>query len=69
LLLREFLGRKIIHAFDWDRIILERQFERPSTVFVVCELHLGGYGSVANVHGVDIIKISAAKRSLVAETE
>jgi hypothetical protein len=57
LLLREFLRRKITHAFNRDGIILERQFERPGAVFVIGELHVGGHGPVANGHGVDITKI------------
>jgi len=58
LLFREFLGREIAGAFNRDRIFVERQFERPGAVFVVGVLDVGGDCAVADVHGVDIIKIS-----------
>jgi hypothetical protein len=55
LFFRKFLGREITDALNRYGIILERQFERPGAVFVVGVLHVGGYGTVANGHGVDII--------------
>ena len=58
LLFREFLTRKTASAFNRDGIIFKRQFERPSTVVVSSVLHVAGYGPVANVHGVDITRIT-----------
>jgi hypothetical protein len=58
LFFREFLGGKISHALNRDRIILECQFERPGSVFVFGVFHVAGDGTVGDVHGVDIIKIS-----------
>jgi hypothetical protein len=63
LFFREFLGREITHTLNWDRIILEHQFERPGAVFVVGVLHVGGYGPIGDIHGVDNINISGLLRS------
>src|ERR1700677_2524976 len=56
LFFREFLGREISHALNRNRVILQRQFERPGAVFVFGVLYL----AVADTHGVDIIKIGGA---------
>ncbi len=57
LFFREFLGREIAGAFNRDRIIFDRQFERPSAIFVVDILHLTADGPVGNIHGVDVINL------------
>ena len=54
LILREFLGGEISDTLNRDRIILERQPERPRAVFVVGVLHVGGDCPIANVHGFDV---------------
>jgi len=54
LLFREFPGREITDALNRGRIIFKRQFERPSAVFVLGVLYVGGYGPVADMHGVDV---------------
>jgi len=58
LFLREFLRLEVRRTFNRHRIILERQFERPSAVFVVGVLHVGGDGAVGDIHGVDSIKVA-----------
>ena len=54
----EFLGRETTDTLNRYGIILERQFERPRTVFVVGVLHVAGDGAVGNTHRVDVIRIS-----------
>jgi len=63
LLFRKFLGRETADAFNRYGIVLERQFERPSAVFVVGVIHVGGDGAVGNLHRVDVIRISKLQLS------
>ena len=66
LLFREFLGREIAGAFNRDRIILDRQFERPGAVFVLGVLHVAGDSPVGNIHGVDVVNIAVRFRKGVS---
>jgi hypothetical protein len=59
----EFFGREISDAFNRHGVILERQPELSTTVFVVGVFHVGGDGAVGDVHRVDVINVGLSEAS------